>query len=215
VISPFIDVVTLRSREARALLTGRRGGCHANCRCAERRGGSFNSELRALGRDRELRWRRPVDPRLGAGDEPVATTSEPLITATATASSVQAAGFEAAKAVDGNLTTRWSSKFDDAEWIYVDLGSAQPFDDVKLYWENAYAATYSLQVSNDATHWTTLKNVTTASGIGGARFELRATTGRLADRARVRSNRASCIASKRAAHLIAPNSLVERLPPMV
>jgi streptogramin lyase len=104
----------------------------------------------------------PADP------ESTAPATASLIAATATASSIQGAGLPASNAVDNNLTTRWSSQFTDNQWIYVDLGSVQPFDDVKLYWENAYAQSYQLQVSNDAAHWTTLKSFTKTSAIQGA-----------------------------------------------
>jgi hypothetical protein len=49
-------------------------------------------------------------------DTPVADVRSDLVLAgTATASSVEATGLEAAKAVDGNLSTRWSSKFSDPQ----------------------------------------------------------------------------------------------------
>src|ERR1022692_825940 len=42
----------------------------------------------------------------------------------ATASSVQS-GYPASNAVDGNLSTRWSSAFSDPQWLQVDLGGVQ------------------------------------------------------------------------------------------
>src|SRR5262245_583656 len=51
-------------------------------------------------------------------DSPVADLRADLVLAgTATASSVEATGLEAPKAVDGNMTTRWSSAFSDPQWI--------------------------------------------------------------------------------------------------
>jgi hypothetical protein len=56
--------------------------------------------------------------------------------------------------VDGNYSTRWSSGWSDNQWIYVDLGSKQPFNRVKLLWEVSYGKSYKIQVSDDANNWT-------------------------------------------------------------
>jgi len=79
-----------------------------------------------------------------------------------TASSFQDINAYPASAVtDGKLNTRWSSQFKhDPEWIYVDLGSIISFDRVKLNWEGAYAKDYLLQISNNATSWTTIRTIT-------------------------------------------------------
>src|SRR5438874_2435586 len=56
----------------------------------------------------------------------------------ATASSVEATGLEAAKAVDGSASTRWgSAEGVDPQWIYVDLGASFSISKVKLSWEAA------------------------------------------------------------------------------
>ncbi|HZE86742.1 MAG TPA: PA14 domain-containing protein [Methylomirabilota bacterium] len=69
------------------------------------------------------------------------------------------------KAVDGSTSTRWSSSFSDPQWMYVDLGSSQSINRVKLVWETAYGSAYQIQTSNDATNWTTIYS--TSSGDGG------------------------------------------------
>jgi len=67
----------------------------------------------------------------------------------------------ATAAVDGNGSTRWSSQFqNDPEWLYVDLGAGTVIERVKLSWEAAFATAYQLQVSNDASTWTTIRTVT-------------------------------------------------------
>ncbi|MGO9977309.1 MAG: discoidin domain-containing protein, partial [Solirubrobacteraceae bacterium] len=81
------------------------------------------------------------------------------------ASSVQDSSFPASAAVDGSLSTRWSSAFSDPQWIYVDLGAEYNISEVDLNWEAAYAKAYQIQVSNDATNWTTIYSTT--SGTGG------------------------------------------------
>lgn len=72
-------------------------------------------------------------------------------------------------AVDGNLTTRWSSAYSDPQWFYVDLGSTQSFDSVTVLWESAYAQAFQIQVSNDASSWTTVwsTNNMVLSSMGG------------------------------------------------
>ncbi|MEU1745873.1 ThuA domain-containing protein [Micromonospora arida] len=79
-------------------------------------------------------------------------------------SSNEGADVSGAQAVDGSLTTRWSSTFSDPQWIRVDLGSPTAIGRVKLSWEAAYSSAYQIQTSNDGTTWTTVKMVTGADG---------------------------------------------------
>ena len=72
------------------------------------------------------------------------------------------ATLSASSATDGNPLTRWASNSTDAEWIYVDLGSVRPISRIMLLWNNSYGKDYQIQVSNDATAWTTIKTVTGA-----------------------------------------------------
>jgi hypothetical protein len=85
----------------------------------------------------------------------------------ATASSTEGAGFEAARAVDGSSSTRWASvePATTNQWIYVDLGTTATIDRVVLNWEAAYAKSYQVQVSSNASTWTSL--FSTTSGDGG------------------------------------------------
>lgn len=80
------------------------------------------------------------------------------------ASSSRAVNVGAGFAVDGSLSTRWGSNYSDQEWIYVDLGSSQSFQKVDLHWEVSYGKAYDIQVSNDATNWTTVYSTTTGDG---------------------------------------------------
>jgi hypothetical protein len=66
--------------------------------------------------------------------------------------------------VDGHLATRWSSAFSDPQWISVDLGARRAIQQVILRWETAYARAYQLQVSDDASQWTTIWSTTTGDG---------------------------------------------------
>jgi F5/8 type C domain/Beta-propeller repeat len=85
---------------------------------------------------------------------------------TAVASSVAfgSSSYLAANAVDGDLSTRWSSEFSDDQWIYVDLTDVYDISEVILRWETAFGADYQVQVSDDASNWTTIGSVTNGDG---------------------------------------------------
>jgi Exo-beta-D-glucosaminidase Ig-fold domain/F5/8 type C domain len=78
---------------------------------------------------------------------------------TATASSVDDPSRGPGNAVDGNPSTRWSSAYEDNQWIQVDLGSVVTFDQVVIVWESADALSYAIQVSDDGTTWTDVESV--------------------------------------------------------
>ncbi|WP_051106826.1 DUF4855 domain-containing protein [Paenibacillus terrigena] len=84
---------------------------------------------------------------------------------TATSSSNETAAYTADKAVDGSLTTRWSSLYSNPQWIYVDLGQQYRVNNVKLNWEFAYAKGYRIQLSNDGLNWSDV--YVTSEGDGG------------------------------------------------
>ncbi|MEV6966246.1 discoidin domain-containing protein [Hamadaea sp. NPDC051192] len=91
-------------------------------------------------------------------------TANAALNRPATASSAENAGTAASAAVDGNTGTRWSSAFSDPQWIQVDLGSVQTICQAVLQWEAAYATAFQLQVSTDATTWTSVYSTTTGTG---------------------------------------------------
>src|SRR5690349_14221455 len=74
----------------------------------------------------------------------------------ATASSTENGAFPASAAVDGNAGSRWSSAFSDPQWLQVDLGAPAQITRVALTWETAAARAFQIQVSNDATTWTSI-----------------------------------------------------------
>ena len=80
-------------------------------------------------------------------------------------SSTETATFPGTAAVDGSAASRWSSLYVDPSWIQVDLGTAMAINRVVLRWEAAYGRAYQIQLSNDATNWTTV--FSTATGDGG------------------------------------------------
>jgi hypothetical protein len=80
-----------------------------------------------------------------------------------TVSSV-ADGTQGANAVDGNLSTRWSSAYSDPQWIYVDLAANYNIGAVTLAWETAYGKAYQIEVSTNASIWTTIYSTTNGAG---------------------------------------------------
>jgi allantoicase len=81
---------------------------------------------------------------------------------TATASSTEPGG-SPANALDWNTATRWSSGQPQAsgQWFQVDMGSPRYFDQVSLETQSTgkfdYPRCYQMQVSSDATTWTTVR----------------------------------------------------------
>lgn len=84
--------------------------------------------------------------------------------ASATASSVQNDGTGAAKAVDGDMSSRWSSKPEDGAWIQFDFGAKTQVGYMKLSWESAYAKEYVVQTSDDGKSWAQLRYVSDGKG---------------------------------------------------
>ncbi|MEU3742365.1 discoidin domain-containing protein [Streptomyces sp. NPDC032198] len=86
----------------------------------------------------------------------------------ATASSFQPGSGDcpctAANAVDGKQNTRWASDWSDPQWLQVDLGSTTSFKHVQLNWETSYAKTYTIQTSDDAQNWRTVREVRGGNG---------------------------------------------------
>ena len=67
-------------------------------------------------------------------------------------------------AIDGRTTTRWNSLSSDPQWLQVDLGGPASISSVVLNWEAAYATAYRIEVSNNATTWTSIYSTTTGTG---------------------------------------------------
>ncbi|MFZ6648872.1 di-heme oxidoredictase family protein [Undibacterium sp. TJN25] len=113
---------------------------------------------------------QPTPPDNGGGSttpqQPV-DTSKPGVSITpvaATASALENPGLSAAMAIDGKLTTRWSSSFEDGAWIQFDFGAKTQVGYMKLQWENSYGKQYTLLVSDDGQKWTQVRNVTNGQG---------------------------------------------------
>ena len=81
-----------------------------------------------------------------------------------TTSGYENAGTVPANAVDGDMTTRWGSRFMDEEWLEVDLKHCYTLDSVRIYWETAHATAYEILVSSDATNYQSVYSTTTGKG---------------------------------------------------
>ncbi|MCB2156609.1 discoidin domain-containing protein [bacterium] len=68
-------------------------------------------------------------------------------------------------AVDSDSGTRWSSDFNDDQWLLLDLGAEKTICGVRLHWETAYGRDYDIQVSSDGKDFQTVAE--TRDGDGG------------------------------------------------
>jgi len=71
-------------------------------------------------------------------------------------------------AVDGKLSTRWSSSYHDENYLILDLKETKTVSGVALYWETAYGSSYSIDVSTDGIEWNTVYKQN--DGRGGLEF---------------------------------------------
>ena len=70
---------------------------------------------------------------------------------------------DGANGVDGNFDTRWTAK-SDRDMLTVDLGGLNSVDHAAVYWENAYASKYAVELSRDGTEWERVADVREADG---------------------------------------------------
>jgi hypothetical protein len=67
-------------------------------------------------------------------------------------------------AVDGRPSTHWSSRPNEPQWLYVDLGTSHKVNRVIIRWEKEYAREFSISISMDAKQWTEAAVVKNGSG---------------------------------------------------
>jgi F5/8 type C domain len=92
---------------------------------------------------------------------PPATWPTPVAKASSSAPS-----HPAANAIDGNAKTYWRSGSRDPEQsLTLDLGAEREFGGLVLRWiDGAFASRYDVDLSDDATHWRTVRSVTRGNG---------------------------------------------------
>jgi len=71
---------------------------------------------------------------------------------------------DAMTVADASLETRWSSGYNDKEWICVDFGKAKTVTKIVIKWEQAYATSFEISTSNDAKDWKKLIQLDNQTG---------------------------------------------------
>jgi CxxC motif-containing protein (DUF1111 family) len=98
------------------------------------------------------------------------TPSQKVFAVAATSSGDENDNNTAAKAIDGDQTSRWESAWGDDvtdadnAWLQFDFGAKTAIGVMKLYWENAHAKEYAIYVSDDAQNWYQLRYVVGSAG---------------------------------------------------
>jgi len=80
------------------------------------------------------------------------------------ASSVENEELLPERAADGDLSTRWSSSFRDGQFWQVEFPRPEILRSTAIHWEDAYARSYALQVSEDGEAWQTVHECTNGNG---------------------------------------------------
>lgn len=111
-------------------------------------------------------------PNIAAGRPVVASSQE--IDDPAHPKELTPRDYLATNVTDGDTGSRWSSTYGDDQWIYVDLGQSTVIGAVEFDWQNAFGRAYEIQVSDDASSWTTVYR-TLASPGGNDRVPVYAT----------------------------------------
>ncbi len=90
----------------------------------------------------------------------VNTSENKLLNAFTTCSSIEEDQYRQYYATDGDLATRWSSAYNDDEYILFDMMKEEEIRRLVLYWEwneaeskGAYAQAYTIEVSSDKKNW--------------------------------------------------------------
>ncbi len=61
--------------------------------------------------------------------------------------------------IDGDLFTRWASKYTDNQWISFDFGAPKALSKIIIIWEAAYATDYDIMISEDNQNWQALESL--------------------------------------------------------
>ncbi|MDP3980451.1 MAG: discoidin domain-containing protein [Chlamydiota bacterium] len=72
--------------------------------------------------------------------------------------------YEADHVRDNAIWTRWSSDFEDRQWLVLDLGRDATVSRIVIRWEDAFAVRYTTRLSMDGVKWLKVKNLDNAEG---------------------------------------------------
>jgi hypothetical protein len=81
-----------------------------------------------------------------------------------TASSTETSQYAPINAADCLTSTRWSSAWNDDEWIALKFSEPITIDGAVLKWERAYGKAYTIDVSGDGVTWTPVYTETNEPG---------------------------------------------------
>jgi hypothetical protein len=87
---------------------------------------------------------------------PGSCLERPLPIAAATASAEENNHFHASFAIDGNLSTRWSSGRANTAWLTLDMGKRTMVRDLLITWERAVSPLFWIQASDNDVNWATI-----------------------------------------------------------
>jgi CxxC motif-containing protein (DUF1111 family) len=87
-----------------------------------------------------------------------------LTPVSAEATSSERGDLSAFFAIDQDEQSRWGSGFSDDQSLTLDYGTSQLITRVRIQWENAHAAQYVLEVSDNKSDWTVIKSVDNSAG---------------------------------------------------
>lgn len=115
----------------------------------------FHKKLKQMGA-----WLLAFSMVLGSAQLPAmeakASDTNLALSATASASSVEASSLPATQANDGSDSTRWASDVsDDAQTLQLSWDSVQTMKSFVVKWERRNATEYAIETSNDGSNWTT------------------------------------------------------------
>ncbi len=106
----------------------------------------------------------PQPPDTGGGPIDTSKPGLSIKPVAASSSALENPGLSAAMTIDGKLTTRWASAFEDGAWIQFDFGAKTQVGYMKLQWENSYGKQYALRVSDDGQTWSQIRYVSNGQG---------------------------------------------------
>lgn len=66
-------------------------------------------------------------------------------------------------AFDDDTGTRWSSEWNDNQWISIDLGKPCTISKIELLWEDAFAQEYNIEISHDTHIWKAVRQIQNGS----------------------------------------------------